>query len=188
MDTYIKATGRVPSICKERFPFLEFDQEGYVRVNEFMETSLDSVYAVGDITKPMGAVHAIAKAKCASRTILGSPVPYKPELVPVVICSALEVGYVGRSVKGKKITKTLNSNTKCFVNGWAGMLSLIVDEEGKLTYCAMLGESISESLNPMVMLMNSFLWDEVIYQTPFVHPSVCEVFGNTALEFMFNKV
>lgn len=188
-DMHIKATGRVPNLCRERFPFLEFEEGGYVKVNEFMQVAgMEWLYAVGDITKPMGAVHAIAKAKCASQTILGSPAPYKPELVPVVICSALEVGYVGKGIKGKKINKTLNANAKSFINSYTGMVSLTLDEEGRLAHCSIAGENISEILNTLTMLIGSYLWDEVLYQTTFTHPSVCELLGDLAVGFIFNRV
>mgnify|MGYP005618827077 CR=1 FL=1 len=49
-DLLVKATGSVPNLCEEDFPFLERD--------------------VGDITKPMGAAHAIAKAKSACQCIV----------------------------------------------------------------------------------------------------------------------
>lgn len=115
-NLHVKATGRVPNLCKESFPFLEFDHEGYVKVDECMITNIKTVYAVGDITKLMGASHAIAKAKSACLSIMDFYSPYKPELVPIVICSALELGFVGfYDTRHRRITKTLNANTKSFV-------------------------------------------------------------------------
>ncbi len=124
-DLLVKATGRVPNLCEEDFPFLERDEEGYVKVSPYMRTNLQDVYAVGDITKPMGASHAIAKAKSVCQCIMGGPQFYGPELVPIVICSALELGFVGSMKEGRRIVKTLNANTKSFVNGLNGMVSIL---------------------------------------------------------------
>lgn len=187
-DLHVKATGRVPRACKESFPFLEFDHEGYVKVDEFMRTNLENVYAVGDITRPMGASHAIAKAKSASQSIMGFYSPYKPSLVPVVICSALELGYIGRyDPSYKKIEKTLNANTKSFVNGRSGRIVLQVDEEGKICHFSILGEDVSEVLNLISPTMNSPLWDDHLFRIPYTHPSLCEYFGDIAMDYYVNN-
>ncbi|MFN3598543.1 MAG: FAD-dependent oxidoreductase [Aquificaceae bacterium] len=186
---HIKATGRVPRVCKESFPLLEFDHEGYVKVDEFMRTNLEEVYAVGDITKPMGASHAIAKAKSASQSIMGFYIPYKPSLVPVVICSALELGYIGRyDPRYRKIEKTLNANTKSFVNGRKGRITLQVDEEGKICYFSILGEDVSEALNLISFTMNNPLWDDYLFRMPYTHPSLCEYFGDIATDYFVNAL
>jgi pyruvate/2-oxoglutarate dehydrogenase complex dihydrolipoamide dehydrogenase (E3) component len=141
---------------------------------------------VGDITKPMGAAHAIAKAKSACQCIMGCQQPYRPELVPVVICSALELGFVGSIKEGRRIVKTLNANTKSFVNGWNGMVSIIVDEEGKLSYFSMLGECVSEPMNMASAILGSSFWDQFFFSNNYTHPSICESFSDLSLEFMFN--
>jgi pyruvate/2-oxoglutarate dehydrogenase complex dihydrolipoamide dehydrogenase (E3) component len=185
-DLLVKATGRVPNLCEEDFPFLERDEEGYVKVSPYMRTNLQDVYAVGDITKPMGAAHAIAKAKSACQCIMGCQQPYRPELVPVVICSALELGFVGSIKEGRRIVKTLNANTKSFVNGWNGMVSIIVDEEERLSYFSMLGECVSEPMNIASAIIGSALWDQFFFSNNYTHPSICESFSDLSLEFMFN--
>ncbi|MFN3947603.1 MAG: FAD-dependent oxidoreductase, partial [Aquificaceae bacterium] len=188
-DLHIKATGRVPRVCKESLPLLEFDHEGYVKVDEFMRTKLGNIYAVGDITKPMGASHAIAKAKSASQSIMGFYHPYKPSLVPMVICSALELGYIGfYDPRYKKIEKTLNANTKSFVNGRRGRIILQVDEEGKVCHFSILGEDVSEALNLISFTMNNPLWDDYIFRMPYTHPSLCEYFGDIALDYSVNAL
>ncbi|MEW6656908.1 MAG: NAD(P)/FAD-dependent oxidoreductase [Aquificota bacterium] len=188
-DLHVKATGRVPNLCKESFPFLEFDQEGYVKVDECMRTNIKNIYAVGDITKPMGASHAIAKAKSACQSIMDLYSPYRPELVPIVICSALELGFVGSyEARHKRIMKTLNANTKSFVNGRKGMISMYVDEEERLSYFSIVGEEVSEALNLISFTMNNALWDNQLFRMPYTHPSLCEYFGDIALDYSVNRV
>ncbi len=188
-NLHIRATGRIPNLCKEAFPFLEFEQEGYVKVDECMRSNIKSVYAVGDITRPMGASHAIAKAKSACQSMMDFYSPYRPGLVPIVICSALELGFVGSyETKHRKITKTLNANTKSFVNGRKGMICMYVDNEGRLSYFSILGEEVSEALNLISFSMNNALWDDQLFRMPYTHPSLCEYFGDIALDYSVNRV
>lgn len=154
-----------------------------------MRTNIKNIYAVGDITKPMGASHAIAKAKSACQSIMDLYSPYRPELVPIVICSALELGFVGSyEARHKKITKTLNANTKSFVNGRRGIISMYVDEEGRLSYFSIVGEEVSEALNLISFTMNNALWDDQLFRMPYTHPSLCEYFGDIALDYSVNRV
>ncbi|MFZ8862824.1 MAG: hypothetical protein ACO2PP_20285 [Thermocrinis sp.] len=141
---------------------------------------------MGDITKPMGAAHAIAKAKSACQCITGCPQQYRPELVPVVICSALELGFAGSMKEGRRIDKTLNANTKSFVNGWNGIVSIIVDKEERLSYFSLLGECISEPMNIASAIIGGALWDQFFFSNNYTHPSIRESFSDLSLEFMFN--
>ncbi len=73
------------------------DAEGFVRVNEFLETTCPGVYAVGDIKPgPMTANAAFHDAKVAVANALGgNRVAHNYNRVPIVIDSALPIASVG---------------------------------------------------------------------------------------------
>ncbi|ADC89040.1 FAD-dependent pyridine nucleotide-disulphide oxidoreductase [Thermocrinis albus DSM 14484] len=179
-DIRIMATGRRPGLHRELFPFLQMDEDGYVKVDDTMRTNLPYVYAVGDVTRPMGATHALAKARVACQAILGLETKYEPHRVPTVICSALELAFVGKGTKGKKYIKTFNANTKSYVNGWGGVVQLIVDEDGRLSHVTLLGVDVSEVINAVCPFIDNPLWYDRMYSMVFSHPSLCEIFTDFA--------
>lgn len=73
------------------------DSKGFIKTNEFMQTSQPHIYAAGDVTNArMSANHALADAAVAVANILrpGSRVQDR-RAVPDVIYSALELGRIG---------------------------------------------------------------------------------------------
>ncbi len=73
------------------------DAEGFIAIDEFLQTSLTNVYAIGDVVNSaMTANQALADAKIAVTNML-KPATLKrdPLAVPELIYSALELGRVG---------------------------------------------------------------------------------------------
>ena len=73
------------------------DSKGFIKTNEFMQTSQPHIYAVGDVTNPrMTANHALADAAVAAANIIepGSRSQNR-RAVPDLIYSALELGRIG---------------------------------------------------------------------------------------------
>lgn len=76
------------------------DEQGWVRADEYMRTSVPGIWAVGDILGPqksMLAHTAAMEALCAVEDILGRPRPMRYDHVPLAVFTAPEVGCVGLS-------------------------------------------------------------------------------------------
>ena len=73
------------------------DSKGFIKTNEFMQTSQPHIYAVGDVTNPrMTANHALADAAVAAANIVEpNSRSQNRRAVPDLIYSALELGRVG---------------------------------------------------------------------------------------------
>jgi dihydrolipoamide dehydrogenase len=73
------------------------DSKGFIKVNEFMQTSQAHIYAVGDVANArMTANHALADASVAAANILApNSRSQNRRAVPEVVYSALELGRVG---------------------------------------------------------------------------------------------
>lgn len=73
------------------------DSKGFIKTNEFMQTSQPHIYAVGDVTNPrMTANHALADAAVAAANILEpNSRSQNRKAVPDLIYSALELGRIG---------------------------------------------------------------------------------------------
>jgi dihydrolipoamide dehydrogenase len=73
------------------------DSKGFIKTNEFMQTSQPHIYAVGDVTNArMSANHALADAAVAAANILApNSRAQNRKAVPDLIYSALELGRIG---------------------------------------------------------------------------------------------
>lgn len=73
------------------------DSKGFIKTNEYMQTSQPHIYAVGDVTNPrMTANHALADAAVAAANILEPNTrSQNRRAVPELIYSALELGRIG---------------------------------------------------------------------------------------------
>jgi dihydrolipoamide dehydrogenase len=73
------------------------DANGYIRVSEYLETSVAGIYAVGDVKPgPMTANAALHDAKIAAANAMsGNHLRPNYHKVPIVINSALEIAAVG---------------------------------------------------------------------------------------------
>lgn len=76
---------------------VEFDEDGFIRVSEYLETSVPGIYAAGDVKRgPMTANAALHDAKIAAANIVnGNQLRPNYHKVPIVINSALEIAAVG---------------------------------------------------------------------------------------------
>ena len=165
-DIAVKATGRVPNLSKEQFPLIELDKDGFVKTNEFLETNIKNIYAVGDLVPPMGAGYAFEKARIVVQNILfGKRNTFIASKVPVLISSALEVGFVGDFSAAKKFkTVSLSSNPKNYTTGYPGIMRVGYDDKGRAICLCAIGVGISEILNGFA----------IYNEYSFSHPSFVE--------------
>ncbi|GBC88217.1 Dihydrolipoyl dehydrogenase [bacterium HR13] len=172
-DLVIRATGRIPNFCQERFPFVAVDERGFVRTDSFLETDTKGIFAVGDIVPPMGAGYAFEKARVAVRSILyDKERVFDPRKVPVIISSAYQIGFVGDAKDAKiSVIKPLGTNPKAYVTGNDGIISVGFDDSGRLVYCCLIGREVGEILNLCATLLGKNLEEHL----SFAHPSYGEI-------------
>ena len=72
------------------------DEQGFIPVNERLQTNIPNIYAVGDVTGgPPLATLAIKQGKVAAEAIAGLAVAYAPQAVPKVAWTTPEIAAVG---------------------------------------------------------------------------------------------
>ncbi len=176
---------------------VEVDERGFVKVDELMQTSEASVWAVGDLVATPGLAHVgFAEAMLVIDQVLGRPVvPLDYDRVPWCVYTFPEVAFAGYSEDAahdagfEVVTKkdSYSGNGRALIVGEPEGLVKVIAEKlpdgtaGRLLGVHMVGPWATEQLGQGYMAVN---WeataDEVAH---FVqpHPSLSEVFGETVL-------
>ena len=197
--TVVVSVGRRP--CSEGLIApgcnVEVDERGFVKVDELMQTSEASVWAVGDLVATPGLAHVgFAEAMLVIDQVLGRPVvPLDYDRVPWCVYTFPEVAFAGYSEDAaheagfEVVTKkdSYAGNGRALIVGEPEGLVKVIAEKlpdgtaGRLLGVHMVGPWATEQLGQGYMAVN---WeataDEVAH---FVqpHPSLSEVFGETVL-------
>jgi len=99
VDQLLYATGRVPNVCGLGLPEVgvEVRADGRVVVDEFSRTSVEHIYAVGDVTSRVNLTPvAIYEGHAFADTVFGGMErPVNHEFVPSAVFSQPPVGTVG---------------------------------------------------------------------------------------------
>jgi glutathione reductase (NADPH) len=99
VDAVMLAIGRLPNV--ERMGLEQVgvarDQRGAIRVDEYSRTTIDHIYAIGDVTDRMQLTPvAIHEAMCFVETVFrGRPTKPDYDTVPTAVFSNPEIGTVG---------------------------------------------------------------------------------------------
>lgn len=154
---------------------IQVDENGWIRTNEFLETSVDKVWAIGDINGKVQFRHKAnyeADIVAYNLFIRGEDDGYRwadYSLVPAVTFSYPEVAHVGMT---EKEAKEKGYNIKVGVNhyhmtakgyslgyedgGLKAFAKLIVDrDKDKLLGIHIIGKSASTLIQPYLNLMNT---------------------------------
>ncbi|MGR9000417.1 MAG: FAD-dependent oxidoreductase, partial [Gammaproteobacteria bacterium] len=75
---------------------LDLDEKGFIKVNRRMQTSIPSIYAVGDVTgPPMEMFKSRKEGVCAAKNIMGKISEYKAVNYPDFMHTHYEVSWLG---------------------------------------------------------------------------------------------
>ncbi len=187
VDKVLVAVGRRPNgkgLGLEEIG-VEVDERGYVKVvNEHMQTTLDHVYAIGDVARaPLLAHKAMKEGLVAAEHAAGKPVAYDT-VVPSVIYTSPELASVGMTEQeAKDAGHTVRvgrfplsaSGRAASLGTDEGLVKLIGDQETDLLLGAHIvgpgaGELIAEAT--LAIEMGATLEDIALTQHP--HPTLSE--------------
>jgi len=137
----LEAVGRVADDAA--FSALGLERsKGFIKVDPFMRTSLDSVYAIGDITGISQLAHAASEqGVIAAERLFGGRTQADEQYIPSCIFTDPEIAYVGMSEKQAK-EKGLSPRAFKFPFGANGKALTIEETEGfvKVVYDQRFGE------------------------------------------------
>ncbi len=97
-DTVIFSVGQTPRPDELRLEQVGLlpDEQGFIPVNDQMQSGNPAIYAVGDVTGgPMQAHVAIKQGKVAAEGLAGLPTQYTPQAIPRVVWTDPQIATVG---------------------------------------------------------------------------------------------
>lgn len=167
------------------------DDRGYVRVNEYLETTLGDVYAIGDITGRIQLAHAaaaqglIAAANCAGRR---QKMDYG--IVPACVYTSPEIAYVGLSEQaarqaGRQVGvgrfSVAGNGRALTMNRQEGLVKLVCDRgTGEILGCQMLCPRATDMIAEVAAVMRCEGTYEELAATIHPHPTLSEIIMEAA--------
>lgn len=193
-DKLIVAIGRTP--CSEvvsKEAGVNIGERGFIEVNEFCETNVPGVYAIGDVVRgPMLAHKASEEGVVAAERIAGhKPLPINLDTVPSVIYTAPEVAWVGQTEEEAK-KSGVNVRTGMFPYSANGRARAIGETDGFIKVIAnadtdrilgihMIGAQASELIANAKIAMDFGSSVEDLAITMFAHPTLSETLHEAVL-------
>ena len=193
-DKLVVAVGRKPNsdyLFGDEMA-LELDERHHILVNEYCETSVPGIYAIGDVVRgPMLAHKGFEEGVMVAERIAGRAVFVNYDLVPSVIYTYPEIAWVGKTeqeCEALDIPVTTGvflmsaSGRARAMAATEGMVKIIAHKEtdrvlGVHIICAQASELISQAVTAMEMHSSV----EDIALTMFAHPTLAEAVHEAAL-------
>jgi len=97
-DAVLVAVGRTPNgkLIDAEKAGVNVDERGFIPVNEYLQTNVPHIYAIGDIVgQPMLAHKATHEGHAAAEGVAGHPHKFDPMAIPSIAYTSPEIAWVG---------------------------------------------------------------------------------------------
>ena len=174
---------------------LKTTPQGWIDANEKLETSVQGVYAIGDILGPekvMLAHVASHEGIIAAQNAMGDEGIMDYDVIPGAIFTMPEIGTVGLSeVEAKKkgydveafIVNFRSLGKAQAINELAGIAKMIVEKESnKVLGVHLIGAHATDLIAEATLAIQKGLSAEDIAHTIHAHPTLAEIMGEVSLK------
>ncbi|HHY15226.1 MAG TPA: FAD-dependent oxidoreductase [Firmicutes bacterium] len=180
------SVGRRP-IIPRGFPG-ELTEQGYIAVDEFLQTSVDHIYAAGDVIGGLQLAHlafeeglaacsnAFQEEKQKAGWFVPSCVYTQPEIGTVGLTEAETKEKYGDAIVGKYL---LRGNGKAAImQDDSGFVKIVASPDGKVRGIHLIGPHATELIAGTSILLEENLtladWEKIVYPHPTVAESIKE--------------
>lgn len=192
-DKVLVAIGRQPNI--ENIGLENTDVEvknGFIDVNEYLQTSVKNIFAVGDIIDTTMLAHTAIYESMIAATNMMKPesMKYTNKNTPRVIFSNPEIASVGLiEAKARELYKEIKViNFPMMMNGKAiinhsteGRIKIIYNaEDGVILGANIIGESATELIHELTLAVTNKLTIDNLKNTIHAHPTLAEAIWFTS--------
>lgn len=168
---------------------LTTDLKGFIEINEHMQTKVDHIYAIGDVTGVSMLAHVAShQGIVAADHLAGKHTTIDYECVPSVIFTHPEMASVGLTLEQAKERES-SRGYKVHVSRFPfsalgkakasrhpdGLVELITDEQtGEILGCQIIGHDAGNLIAEITLAKRNELTVECIYETIHAHPTMAE--------------
>ncbi|MBI2660047.1 dihydrolipoyl dehydrogenase [Candidatus Woesearchaeota archaeon] len=188
-DQLLVATGRIPNtdILDVKKTNVEINEKGFVRTNEYLETTAKNIWALGDIAGKYLFKHSanLEAQYVYSNAILNKKVKVDYNAMPHAIFSSPQIAGVGhreQDLKEKKISyakgvyKYINSGMGIALQDNEGFVKIFADKKTrKILGCHILGTDASILIHEVIVAMKANLPVDSLREAVHIHPALSEV-------------
>ncbi|QOR36973.1 dihydrolipoyl dehydrogenase [Clostridium sp. 'deep sea'] len=168
------------------------DKKRGIKVNEKMQTNVDNIYAIGDVTNKLQLAHVAShQGIVAVNNIMGVSSTMDYGSVPSAIFTMPEIAVVGVSEKTAAASKIeievgkfpFNANGKALTLGEArGFVKIIKEKStGKIIGSAIIGPHATDLIAELTLAIKNGLTAKQITETIHAHPTTAEAVHEAAL-------
>ncbi|MBU2102478.1 MAG: NAD(P)/FAD-dependent oxidoreductase [Candidatus Omnitrophota bacterium] len=186
-DAIIMAAGRVPNTvdCGLAVAGVALGPGGWIKTDERGRTSVDTVYACGDVTgKKLLAYTAEYQAKLCVDTIAGKNVVVDDTGIPECVFSLPQIACVGMNASSARDNniahRVIKSNFLKFSSAYVyddtdGYAQIVLAPGGTVLGATVISHAAGELINLLSLCVRSKLPVTVLSQAIFIHPTLSEV-------------
>lgn len=169
------------------------DERGFVKVDDYCATSLQDVYAVGDVVRgPMLAHKAMEEGVMVAERIAGQQTAMNYHCIPSVIYTHPEIAWVGKTEE--QLTQEAReydvgmfpfvANGRALAaNDTAGLVKIIADKStDRIIGAHIIGSSAADLVQQVAIAMEFGATAEDLGSMVFGHPTLSEVVHEAALD------
>ena len=171
---------------------IQKDSKGRIEVNEKLQTSINNIYAIGDVIKgPMLAHKAEEEGIAVAEILAGQAGHVNYDVIPGVVYTSPEVATVGKTeeqLKDKKIKYKIGkfpflANSRAKVNNETdGFVKILADANtDKVLGVHIIGPHCGDMIGEMAIAMEFGASAEDIARTCHAHPTHTEAIKEAAL-------
>lgn len=167
--------------------------KGMIEVDEFYQTNIPEVYAIGDVSGPPLLAHAASHEGIVAAEHLAGKNPRPLDKMNIPSCTYCQpqvasVGYTEQALKKKGIPYSVGklpfaANGKAVANNeTTGFCKVLLGEEyGELLGAHIVGVHATEMINEYVLFRTIEGIDEEMFATVHPHPTLGEWLGETVM-------
>lgn len=194
-DRMLVAIGRRPNSADLGLEDIgvELDDDGHVVVDEERRTSVEHVFAVGDVTPGLGLAHeAMHAGKVAADVIAGEPAAFDVRAVPAVIFTDPQIAWCGLDeasaddervdVQVVRMPLSALGRTRTFgPDASEGLLKLVVDaEDERVLGAGVVGPHAEAVIAEVVLAVEMGATARDLALSVHAHPTMSEAVGEAA--------
>lgn len=186
-DQLLIATGRKPNtdLLDVKATGVEMDNKGYIKVNEYLETNIEGIWAFGDIIGILPFRHTANNQVGFSlrNAFTDKKVPFDPFAIGHAVFSSPQVGGVGKTEQELKEMGTKykvgRAELKDTAMGGAlqenGLAKVLTDETGqKILGVHIVGPQASILIHEAIVAMKAGGTVDAIANSVYIHPALPE--------------